>query len=193
MNGEKEKKKHLRKKIKEVLSEPSFSVLMEKSELIQSYLLSLPEYQKSSLPMFYVSMDREVYTRNMLKKAIADKGGIAVPFIIGGKDRIKPCKIRNFEDLEPGTFDILQPKPGIEEVPTSSLDIIIVPGLAFDRQGNRLGRGKGFYDNFLKSINPKTPKIALAFSFQIVEQVPITAGDIPVDKIITEDGIIACK
>lgn len=191
MSGEEKKKKLLRKEIKEVLNKYSVSDLKERSSIIQSHFFSLPEYQKLSLPMSYVSTGREVYTHDLIKKVIADKNAVAVPFIAGNE--IIPCKIGNFEDLERGVFGILQPTTEADSMPLSALDMIIVPGLAFDRQGNRLGRGKGFYDRFLQSVNPKTLKIALAFSFQIVKRVPITANDVSVDKVITENGIIECK
>ncbi len=194
MNGEKEKKELLRKKIKKLLGKYALSLLKEKSKLIQSHLFSLPEYRNSSVIMFYVSMDREVYTHDMIKTALAEKKEIAVPLVLKSQNIMLPCKINDFKDLEPGPWGILQPiKEKIQNVPISSIDLIIVPGIAFDRKGNRLGRGKGFYDRFLHLIGPETTKIALAFSSQIVEQVPTTENDITVDKIVTEDGVIECK
>ena len=194
MNGEKEKKELLRKRIKSLLNDSSISLLEEKSSIIQSHLYSLPEYKNSSVVMFYVSTDKEVSTRAPIEKAISENKQIAIPFILKSKNIMLPCKITDFKDLNPGPLGILQPsKEKIQTVSLPSIDLIIVPGIAFDKKGNRVGRGKGFYDRFLKLANPKTPKIALAFSCQIAEQIPSKEYDIAMDKIITEDGVIACK
>jgi 5-formyltetrahydrofolate cyclo-ligase len=194
MSGEKEKKEFLRKRIKDLLNEHPVSLLKEESKLIQSHLFSLPEYKESSIIMFYVSIEREVYTHDMIKRALTEKKDVVVPLVLESQDIMLTCKISDFRDLKPGPWGIPQPvKEKIQNVPLSSLDLIIVPGIAFDRRGNRLGRGKGFYDRFLKLVGPKVPKVALAFSSQIVEKVPVTENDIAVDKIVTEDGVINCK
>lgn len=198
MNGEKEKKEQIRKRIKELLNESPISVLEEKSKLIQRYLFSVAEYKNSSFVMFYVSMKREVATLDAIKTALAKNKKVAVPLILKSKNIMTPCEIKNLTDLKPGPFGILQPsEEKIQPSPCAqklgSIDLIIVPGMAFDRKGNRVGKGKGFYDKFLKLIDATIPKIALAFSCQIVEQIPTTKNDIAVNKIITEDGVIECK
>ncbi|MBU0533532.1 MAG: 5-formyltetrahydrofolate cyclo-ligase [Candidatus Omnitrophica bacterium] len=193
MSGEKEKKKLLRKKIKGLLSKYDSSLVETKSNLIQSYLFSLTEYKNSCAVMFYVSRGNEVYTHEIIKVALGEKKEVSVPFILKSQNITIPCKINDFSNLEPGPFGILQPsKEKIRNIPIESIDLVIVPGIAFDRKGNRVGKGKGFYDRFLKSINATIPKIALAFSMQIVEQISTTENDVAVDKIITEDGIINC-
>lgn len=194
MNGEKEKKEQLRNRIKELLNECPSYLLEEKSRRIESRLYSLCEYKNSSFIMFYVSMEREVSTLNAIKTTLAEKKKVAVPLILKSQDIMLPCKINDFSDLKPGPFGILQPsKEKIHNIPLSLIDLIIVPGIAFDRNGNRVGKGKGFYDKFLKPMPATIPKIALAFSCQIVEQVPINGDDVPVDKIVTEDEVIECK
>ena len=97
-------------------------------------------------------------------------------------------EIKDFSDLEIGTFGVLEPKEEcIRPVMPEKLDIVIVPGLAFDLQGNRIGYGGGFYDGFLKGLS--APKIALAYEWQIVNCVPSDEHDVKVDKIVTEDRI----
>ncbi len=194
MNGEKENKKKLRKRIKNLLNECPVSLLEQKSKLIQSNLFSLPEYKNSSFVMFYISTEREVSTPDAIKTALAANKKVAVPLILKSQNIMVPCEINNLKDLEPGPFGILQPvKEKIKSIPIKLINLIIVPGIAFDKSGNRVGRGKGFYDRFLKSVPANIPKIAFAFSCQIVEEVPITRNDIAVDKIITEDEVIECK
>ena len=89
-------------------------------------------------------------------------------------------------ELSPGPFEIPQPKKKcIREVPYESIDLVIVPGLAFDRQGNRLGRGAGYYDKFLAKLPKETPRIGLAFDFQVLKDLPTLSHDISVDKVVS--------
>ncbi|MDR3127463.1 MAG: 5-formyltetrahydrofolate cyclo-ligase [Tannerellaceae bacterium] len=89
------------------------------------------------------------------------------------------------DKLVEGAFGTMYPEGALPHlVDTDCIDLIIVPGLAFDRQGNRLGRGKGFYDRFLSTLN--TPRIGICFQYQLLDEVPFNVEDIPMDKIITE-------
>lgn len=101
-------------------------------------------------------------------------------------DGLRVFKVESLEDLEKGAFGILEPKLSCEEVEGFELDLIILPGLAFDIQGNRLGKGKGYYDRFLEKISErkKAATLALAFSFQVVEEVPVEDHDEKVDVVI---------
>jgi len=203
MSCGKEEKALLRKKIKELQSKLLRVEIAEKSKKIQTHLFNLAEFRTSSRIMFYVSMGKEVFTHQMIERALEEGKEVAVPLTLPSPSILLPCLITNFtEDLEEGPWGILQPKKskipaapecfrGAGEKVTTSIDLVIVPGLAFDRKGNRLGRGKGFYDRFLASLPPSVPKIALAFSRQIVEKVPTDKKDIPVDKIISEEEVIS--
>ena len=193
MSGEKEKKELLRERIKKLRSRYSAGILKNKSGLIKSLLVSLPEYKNSRVVMFYVSTIREVFTHDLIESAIAEGKKVAVPFIPPEEDVMYPCPIEEFRDLKCRPWGILQPtKEKCSKSQAAFPDLVIVPGLAFDRVGNRLGRGRGFYDRFLRLVDRKIPKIALAFSYQVIERIPIASNDVPVDKIITEDGVIEC-
>ncbi|RLF88523.1 5-formyltetrahydrofolate cyclo-ligase, partial [Thermococci archaeon] len=98
-------------------------------------------------------------------------------------------RIRSFSELRPGKFNIMEPREAIDE--EVNLDLIVVPGVAFDESGYRLGFGKGYYDRFLRSFR-ETTKLGLAYEFQVLEEVPRDEGDIPVDFIITEKRRIDC-
>jgi 5-formyltetrahydrofolate cyclo-ligase len=102
-------------------------------------------------------------------------------------------KIDSFEDLEPGTMGILEPIKKRSIIDAHKLDIILVPGVAFDRKGNRVGYGLAYYDRFLKKFSPSTVKIALAYDFQVVSDIPCEKHDQVVDIIITEREIILCE
>jgi len=108
---------------------------------------------------------------------------------------MKPSIIKNFDELEPGYYNILTPKQEfIRYIDPSEIDLVIVPGAVFDREGYRVGYGGGYYDKFLSSkIRKDISKIAIAFDLQIVDKVPREEHDISVDYIITEKEIIKCK
>ena len=92
------------------------------------------------------------------------------------------------ESLKTGVFGILEPSEDCEAVPESEIDLIIVPGVAFDRQHNRLGRGKGFYDRLLSTLD--VPKIGICYDFQLKDQIPTEPFDRKMDLIITEKEIL---
>ena len=95
--------------------------------------------------------------------------------------------VNDISEMKPGTYAILEPPQDAKEVPISEIDLILVPGVAFDQHGYRLGYGQGYYDRVLKKT--KTQKIGLAFEFQFVDALPHSLKDIPMDVIITEKKI----
>jgi 5-formyltetrahydrofolate cyclo-ligase len=144
--------------------------------------------------MIYLSFGNEVQTASFFT---------AYPIVVPccseneNENTIVPIRIFSQNELESGRFGILEPKQNIRNNPQrhvtpEQLDVVVVPGLAFDRSGNRLGRGKGYYDRFLSLFPSKTKTllIGLAFECQIVEQIPVETWDCPVSIIITENGII---
>ena len=138
--------------------------------------------------MFYVSQDYEVATRDMILEALKQKKRIIVPVTVLKERKIIPSEIDDIkeEKFEKGPFGIKQPKKEyIKPVPIENIDLVIVPAVAFDGQGNRIGHGAGYYDNFLKTLSIGTLTIGLAFDFQLVRRIPTLSGDIPVKKIIS--------
>lgn len=177
-------KQTLRKKIKELKSQYSLSELLRKSELIFNLLDQLDEVKKANTILAYWSLDDEVYTHNWIKSNYKQKK-ILLPAIFKNNLLIKPFEgEENMISVPP--FGIKEPK-STEITDLSIIDIIIVPGVAFDKIGYRLGRGKGYYDRFLTKT--KAIKIGICFDFQIVEKVPINQFDIKIDIIITENNI----
>jgi 5-formyltetrahydrofolate cyclo-ligase len=144
--------------------------------------------RKNNRLMIYLSFGNEVQTISFLNVY-----PIVVPCC--DEDTIVPIRIFSRNDLELGRFGILEPKQNIRNnikyhVTPEQLDVVIVPGLAFDSLGNRLGRGKGYYDRFLSQFTSKTLLIGLAFECQIVEQVPVDTWDCPVSIVVTENRVI---
>ena len=131
--------------------------------------------------------------RPQLQEVFADafdnKKICAIPFI-AERGIIQPVILKNFDSLEVGEFNILTVKKNLREfIDPKKIDCVIVPGVAFDVHGKRLGMGGGYYDRFLK-LTENAKKISLAFDFQLVENVPTESHDMPVDIIITEKQII---
>jgi 5-formyltetrahydrofolate cyclo-ligase len=160
---------------------------LKKSFKIQNKLFSLLEFIKAKRILFYLSFAGEVETFRMVDKAVLLGKQVAVPVI---NTKIKMLIASLFVDgksqLEIGPYGIYQPKREcIRKIPLSTIDLIIVPALAFDSQGNRLGRGKGYYDRFLHSLPKTIPTVGLAFSFQILDRIPsLEPHDFPVDRVV---------
>ena len=157
-------------------------------------LSNINEFIQSKNIMFYVATKSEVQTKNMIEKSLAMGKNIFIPIMDDLSCNLKPSLLIDFDkELKKNSQGILEPKQEFQRIYSAEkMDLIILPGIAFDLKGNRIGRGKGYYDRFLKGVKPFTIKIALAFEIQIVKKIPLDLNDIPVDKVITEKRIIQC-
>ena len=148
----------------------------------------MKEFKDSKVVMFYVSFNSEVDTHEMIKEALKSKR-IAVPKVVEGE--MQSALIIDFDQMIPsGKFNILEPIELLKIEP-KNISLIIIPGIAFDRKGHRIGYGYGYYDKFLRKIS-KAVKIGIAFDFQIVDKIPNEAHDVPLDSIVTEKEVIKC-
>lgn len=168
----------------------------ELSRRIAARLAALPEYHAAGTVLFYVSFRSEVRTREMLAEAWRAGKRVVVPYCTGG--RLKLVKIDGADELAPGTLGILEPRPELRSRPERRVDpqepdLIVVPGLAFDRQGNRLGYGRGYYDKLLPLVRSDAALVALAYECQRVDALPRLAHDVPVHKIVTERAVYDCS
>ena len=181
-------KSALRKKILDLLRNQKEEDRLKKSRAIQDRLFALPEFQRSPCIMFYASFEGEVDTTNMIKQALKLKKRIALPTIVKNQKRLVPYLIHDFDkDLTPGPYGILEASDkNAGPIDIDQLDLVIVPGIAFDRNNKRLGRGAGYYDRFLSGLPSDTPTIGLAFDFQIFPSLPhVDAHDTPVTRVIS--------
>lgn len=184
-------KDELRKKIKKIRSDLSKSEVFEKSELIKNKLFKMKEFEQAATILFYVSYDNEVFTHDMIKECMSIGKKAIVPKSIPSDSTLILSELSNWNDLEIGAYDILEPKnDSIKEAPINLIDLIIVPGVGFDEKGRRIGHGKGYYDRLLKNANSLL--VGLSFEFQLVDEIPTEKHDIKVDKIITEKRVIDC-
>jgi 5-formyltetrahydrofolate cyclo-ligase len=158
----------------------------KKSLLIKEKLFETSEFKKAKIILFYASLTKEVDTDIMIKDAQEQGKTIALPVVEEGEKKIIPYLVSDFDSrFVIGAYGIREPdKEFSEPISIDALDLVIVPGIAFDREGNRLGRGKGYYDRFLKILPKHVLTIGLAFDFQIVCNLPHSSVDSPVNKII---------
>ena len=171
-------KKTLRAEIKALKKQHTKEQLKEQSERILAKLEQHPDFVKAERIMLYSSLPDEVQTQAFLEKWHLRKQ-IILPTVVG--DDIVPVAFDKDTDFAVGDFNILEPQ---NEPYKGGFDLIIVPGVAFDRQGNRIGRGKGYYDRFLcQYLDVK--RIGICFDFQLVEEVPIEPLDIKMDEVIS--------
>lgn len=162
--------------------------IAEKSAQIKSRLFGLEQYKKSKTIMFFVSFGSEISTHGMIKEALRNKS-VIVPKV--AHHEIEPSVIIGFDNLVPGKFGILEPIETMN-IANKNIDIVLVPGIVFDKEGHRIGYGYGFYDKFLAKV-PKAVKIGLCFDFQFVDKIPRETHDVSVDFIVTEKRVIECK
>jgi len=185
-----------KEKIRKILLKKVFSLtgkeILIRSNRIKDNLCSLPIYKNSKIIMSYYPMKGEVDILGMMEEALSQNKRICLPVIDLEKNDLYPFEVKNLNDCILGPFDIRQPDTEkSKKVDIKDIDIILTPAIAFDYNKNRLGRGKGFYDRFLKKINKNTIKIGLAFDFQILESLPIhTKIDQKVSILVTERFII---
>lgn len=154
-----------------------------KSKLIGDKLLRNKVFKKAKIVMFYIAFGGEVNTERMIKEAKKIGKLICVPVCGKDKEIMQPARLDGHTRLKKGPYGVLEPVAETLVNP-EDIDLVVVPGLAFDKKGNRLGRGKGCYDRFLSTLSENTPSIGLAFDFQILPLVPTTACDVSIDKII---------
>lgn len=160
---------------------------LDLSKLVISKLLELEQFKKATTVMSYISMNEEVDTRDFLQSCILMGKILCVPHIdLTDRGIMHAVQITDIESqLKVGSYGILEPKDISKKVEPSQIDLIIVPGIAFDMGKRRLGRGTGYYDRYLGDILPTTVKCALCFDHQIIEKVPVEDHDKCMDIIIT--------
>lgn len=162
---------------------------LNKSKKIKDSLFKLEEYKKAKNVMFFVSFGSEVHTHEMIKEALKSKI-VIVPKVLN--HQIEPSIIMDLDNLIPtGKFSILEPIE-LMKIAYKSIDLILVAGIAFDREGYRLGYGLGYYDKFLAKL-PKALKIGLCFDFQIAGKLPREEHDVSVDMVVTDKEVIDCR
>lgn len=156
--------------------------IKQESTCLIEKLAAHPLFQKSQVVMLYCSLPDEVDTHALISQYSQSKT-VLLPVVCGNDILLKVYK--GLDDMQIGAYGIQEPV-GHDYEEFESIDLIVVPGMAFDRQGNRLGRGKGYYDRFLSDKRlSKAYKMGLCFSCQLLDEVPTDENDVKMDEVIT--------
>ena len=181
-------KKELRKRISKNKKSYTQTQLMEWSSSLLSKLEDHPAFIEARTVLLYYSLPDEVQTHDFVEKW-KDRKRIILPVVIG-ETELELRLYKGKHELKKGAFGIEEPcgKPFLD---FEAIDLAIVPGVSFDPYGNRLGRGKGYYDRLLPKI--KAPKLGICYKFQVTDAIPTDLYDFPMDEVLTEDGILTQK
>lgn len=186
-------KKQLRRQLQSKLIELTDQQINEMSKKACQFLVSTEHFKKASVVMMYLSLPHEVDTTVAILQAWQQEKIVAVPKVSWQQRHMIPVEINSLEvGISTEASGLKNPITGVP-MPLEEIDLVVTPGLAFDKSGNRLGRGGSFYDRFFGSKHINAVKCGIAFSQQIIDDIPMDSHDIPVDMIVTDEGIIECK
>lgn len=166
-----------------------FSTYDRLSQQVQSRLIASEPFVQARSVALYSPINNEVATEKIFTVAKKNKKKIYYPRVVG--DELGFFAVATFAELVRGTFGIAEPASA-EEIALAELDLVVVPGVAFDLHGYRLGYGRGFYDRKLVEKMPETVSVGLCFNFQLCESLPVEAHDQVLDFIATETKFIPC-
>lgn len=163
----------------------------EISRAICGKFMALPAYQAARTVMWYVDAGSEVRTRHTLPEALTHGKRVVVPWCVVETNQLELFLLEDMAELVEGAYKILEPKDELRALPNKvvqpeELDLVMVPGTAFDPRGGRMGQGKGYYDRLLSRARPDAPLVALAFDCQIFDDIPVAAHDVFMDLVLTE-------
>jgi 5-formyltetrahydrofolate cyclo-ligase len=163
------------------------------SEAILASVLALDAYRRARTVLSYMTFGSELITQAFNDDALRTGKTLALPYMLRGENRLALYRVRDFDrDLAPGPWGIRQPRPdSCDPVHLSEVNFVLVPGLGFNPQGDRLGYGRGYYDRLLSDRRRDTALVAAAFHLQLVDQIPVEAHDVRVDQVVTERGTFA--
>lgn len=187
-------KKEFRKKMLALRDAAPATGRASASAAILDNLQEFKEYCEAETVMFFVAFRSEVETIPMIKRAIADGKKVVVPITKLETGTLVPSLLLDCDkDLAEGTYGVLEPSAGaVRPVDPEEIDMVMMPGAAFDRTGGRIGYGGGFYDRFIETLRPDVALAALAFDFQVVDEVPTEPHDRKIHFIVTDKEIIRC-
>lgn len=185
-------KVQLRQKLKGLLAQLSPQERLEKSRAICGYVLDSEPFQRASTVMLFLSLPSEVDTTALIFSAWQQGKTVVVPKVFWEQRRMVPVEITSLETgIEKDRMGLRNPVAGTPAL-FEEIDFVVTPGLGFDRQGNRLGRGAAYYDRFFSTPNVRAVKWGVGFSEQLCPQIPHDEQDVPVDAVVTEQGVIRC-
>jgi len=192
MEDIKETKGDIRNRLTNKIHSMSENELLEKANSIENRLFDFANFLESNIALLYLNKSSEVISGDIVKRSFGYNRIIVLPAYDTEKHELRLFKVEDIDkDLVSGQRDVLEPDQArCKSVPVESVDIAVIPGIAFDEKGGRIGTGDGYYDRFIPTLSATTRKVALAYEDQVVSQVPMESHDKHVDIIITEKRII---
>jgi len=186
-NGRLPNKVQLRTKLLQQLRQQREEERRRRSKAIWRKVARLTAFRKAATVCCYAALSYEVQTRGMIEAMLARGKRVVVPVAQPKQKKLWLCEIRNpSTELKPGTHGVPEPAKGIKRpVQLKKVDLVLVPGVAFDRKGRRLGHGHGYFDRFLARLPKQTPSIGLAYRFQLLDRLPVSAHDRAVGRVLT--------
>ncbi|MCR3921697.1 MAG: 5-formyltetrahydrofolate cyclo-ligase [Firmicutes bacterium] len=192
-----ETKKVLRKEVLAQRDALAWPQIESFSQSIAARLFTLPEYQSAGTVMYYLNFGKEVMTLKMVPQSLAHGKRVVAPKTVPKEKQMIISQILDVEaDLAPGLWDIPEPKAeALRPIKATEIDLVVVPGVAFDVEGRRLGYGGGYYDRFFPQLRQDVPLVAVTFELQILQPkiIPLDSWDRQVDIIITEERVLDCR
>lgn len=166
------------------------------SRRITDQVMRMSEFRAARTPLLFASFGSEVDTWPLIRAALQTGKRVVLPAVSRSPRCLRLRVVGDLErDLEACTWGIMEPQDWCEQVQPAELDFVLLPGVAFDPGGRRLGYGGGYYDRLMAQLTgqtPGVPLVAVAFEAQMVSKVPTGANDLPVPVIVTEERIITC-
>ncbi len=182
-------KKEARKELRKRLAAMSAERIQQRSLQACDLLRLQTEYLSADVIMIFLAGAHEVDTTSLAQAAWGDMKCVLAPRVSWEQRRMLPIEIRSMaSDVTDGVLGIREPIDGMP-VPVADIDLVVVPGLGFDLNGNRLGRGRGFYDRFLAHRDFRAVACGLAFEEQVMPQVPADETDVPLDMLLTDTTV----
>ncbi len=186
-------KKELRQHLRQVIERVTPEQLHARSHLACAQLIGSKEYARAEIVMVFLSLPSEIDTSPLVVDAWRASKRVLAPKVSWEQRRMLPLEVRSLsDDIGESPLGIREPQQGMP-IPVGDIDLVLVPGLGFDRQGNRIGRGRGFYDRFLAHPDFRGLACGLAIAEQIVDQVPTDDLDMRVDMLVTDQEIMRFK
>ncbi|HEX6207725.1 MAG TPA: 5-formyltetrahydrofolate cyclo-ligase [Actinomycetota bacterium] len=161
-----------------------------RGEAIRKRVLGLPEVRRAGSVLVFASFGSEVPTRDLASDLHAAGKRLLLPYLSG--EVMEVAEVGPDERLAPSSYGPGEPERRVRADP-AGIDVVIAPGLAFDRRGNRLGYGGGAYDRFLARVRPEALVVGVAFAEQVVEEVPAGPSDVPVHLMVTDREVIDAR
>lgn len=182
-------KKELRQRVRKILDAMGPQHIAVKSAAVTEKLIETPEFERAQVLMVFLSLAGEIDTGGLVLSAWRQHKRVVAPKVSWEQRRMLPVEIRSLStDLMETAMGLREPVSGLP-IPIPIIDLVIVPGLAFDKHGNRLGRGRGFYDRFLAHPEFAGEACGLAFEEQFLDEVPAGPLDRPVDMLVTDQAV----